>query len=333
MNFQSIFGDGLATLDEDSRELEVFSDDSFENTLEITSKQHFVSNLSNNDVIQDIFNKRSKNNRTTPLLKEFNKKIKKVMKSKSSIIEVFIAKSDFNLEDKCANSIIHDDKDIILDDFALWTELTPASNAEFNQASVSDSQKLVENNSNQLKKRKSSKKSDNSPLNNSKNYCRSIKSKKLNVKTENKLTTKMRGINNKAKNFQKIFGQAVVRFILYNEFSKKSQMCQIYQASGLKDEKTIMIFKDWVISISRSYIRLEMFRKVWLGNFQNFVDRKFAEILTKFTKIFLFEECLDYFKGGKFKDQKVVEKYLECIEIFKSGFERPENFTSLLRYF
>ena len=354
MNFQSIFGNGLPTLHEDYSQLEVFSDESFDNdTLEITTKQHFESNLSNNDAIQDIFNKKSRTNRTTPLLKDFNNKIKKVMKSgNSSILEVFVAKSEIRKQDDiCANSIIHDDKDIFLY-LAPLTELTPLSNNKFNQTSVSDSQILVENDSNQLKKRKSFNNSDfeyylenNSPLNNSKNCCRLRKSKKLNVKTENKLTTEISDsihrtsikksnvtINIKARNFQKIFGQAVVRFIIYNKFSKKSQMSQIYQTSGLKDKKTIMIFKDWVISIRSSYNSLEMFRKVWLGNFQNFVDRKFAEILTKFTKIFLFEECLDYFKGGQFKDQKVLMKYLECIEIFKSRFKRPENFTKLFKY-
>ena len=353
MNFQSICTNGLPTVYEDYNDLDVFSDESFKNDiLEITSKQHFVSNLSNNDAIQDICNETSKTNRTTPLLKDFNKKIKKVMKSgKSSILEVFVAKSEIRKQDDIwPNSIIHDDKDIFLD-FAPSAELTHLSNTKFNQTSVSDSQNLVETDSNQWKKRKNSSKSDfdffmecKSPLNNSRSSCRLSKSQKLNVKTENKLTTEISDsihiksikksnvtINIKARNFQKIFGQAVVRFILYNKFSKKSEMSEIYQTSWLKDEKTIMIFKDWVISISGSYISLEMFRKVWLGNFQNFVDRKFAEILTKFTKMFLFEGCLDYFKGGNFKDQKVLEKYLECIEIFKSRFKRPEKFTTLLK--
>lgn len=351
MNVQSMLGEELPTIDEEYRELEVFSDGSYENdTLEITSKQHFVNNLSNDDAIQDIFNKRSKNNTTTPLVKAFNKKVEKLLKSgKSSLLEVCIVKPEIQKqEDKCANSIIHDEKDILLV-LAPLVELAPLSNTEFNQISVSASRIIVEKNS---KKRKSSNQSDfecflenNGPLKNSRNSCRLSKSKNMNRKTKNQVTTEISdsihrkslkksnvGINNKAKNFQKIFGQAVVRFILHNKFTKKSQMYQIYQTSGLKDEKSIMLFKDWVVSITRSYISLEMFRKVWLGNFQNFVDRKFAEILTKFTKLFMFEECLQYFNGGKFKDPKVLEKYLECIEIFKSGFERPENFTTLLRY-
>lgn len=342
MSFQSIFGDGR-TLEEEECELEVFSDGSYENdTLEITNKQRFVSNLSHNIANQDIFNNRSKNKRTTPFFKAFNKKIEKLLKSgKSTIFEVLIEKS----ESQCSNYINNDDKEILVD-LAPLVHLTPLSNTEFNQTTASDSQTIVESNQ---KKRKISNQLDfdcllesNSPINKSENSCCFSKS---NVKTKFKMIAKSNdsshkkslknsnvGINNKAKNFQKIFGQAVVRFILYNKFSKKSQMCQIYQTSGLKDEKSIMIFKDWVIDISRRYISLEMFRKVWLGKFQGFVERKFAEILTKFTKIFLFEEALQYFKEGKFKNPEVLGKYLECIEIFKSGFEKPENFTTLLRY-
>ena len=303
-----------------------FSDEKNPPEIKIAAKTDDNSSHCDIDQDQDIINVIYNPSRANILLNKINKTIQKYLKSANiSLREVLIIKSS----SKNRNDLTKQD------DYCIDVDYDRNKNNPFkseDESSSTHSQQLPaclgQNSRNKKKNRgqitKNKINNDQSPYKKKLAHHHHTLEKPLNTG----------GINNKAKNFQKIFGQAVIRFIIYNKFSKKSSMLQLYEDSGLQSQKSIISFQEWIVSMGQSYSSLQMFRKVWLGYFQSFVDRKFAEILTKFTKLFLYEECLNYFtknEGERFKDPQVLEKYTECIAIFKRGFQEPEKFISLLK--
>jgi len=262
----------------------------------------------NQDIIRETLVSRNNND----LLKKFNKNIKKYMDKGFSILEVLILAEKQGLD--------HDDNHA--------DNQEESFEKEFHSKKPKKQQKSQQKTIKKLKKAKTSK-----PKNSKKSL--QVKINTL-LPTENQSysNSNIGNIKHKAKNFQKIFGQTVIRFIVFDQFSYKAPIRRLYDAYGLKDQASLMSFKDWVLLMNRFYISLSMFRRIWLGQFQSPVDRFYAEILTKATEIFLFGECYEYFKGNfakKFKDKIVLEKYLDCIQKFKNGFKNPEKLVSLLR--
>lgn len=135
------------------------------------------------------------------------------------------------------------------------------------------------------------------------------------------------------RNFPKIFGLTVVRFIQEDLFDDKKQLKAIYEKFGLFEKQSIVQFKNWIKEcISTEYTKLAIFRKVWKQEFLNDFERKFAAVLTELTKLFLIQEAYGYFIrsfGRKFKNRRVVLEYLKCIPIFMQGINEPERLNGL----
>ena len=140
--------------------------------------------------------------------------------------------------------------------------------------------------------------------------------------------------SNKAsmKNFPKIFGQTVIRFITQDLFTNQSDVDKIYRKYGF-NENDVIAFKNWADSNKNNYISLPVFRNVWLGiGNEDENERIFGRMLTELTGIFLYGEAFSYFLnsfGGKFRNSDVVMQYLDCIPIFIKGFNNPQYFLSL----
>lgn len=136
-----------------------------------------------------------------------------------------------------------------------------------------------------------------------------------------------------ARNFPKIFGLTVVRFIQEDLFDDKKQLKLSYEKCGFLDKQSIVQFKNWIKEcISSEYTKLAIFRKVWKQEFLNDFERKFANLLTELTKLFLIQEAYGYFIrsfGRKFKNRTVVLEYLKCIPIFMQGINEPERLNGL----
>jgi len=140
---------------------------------------------------------------------------------------------------------------------------------------------------------------------------------------------KPKKIQNHGKNFPKIFGPTVIRFILKDLFSDKAAMHDIYENFAIIDEFSMKNFKNWVNAINSHYTNINMYRKVWLLDFKEEKDRIFSNILTEFTKLFLYTESYYYFivnSGSKFKN---AEEYLKYLPIFTKGVNQPGNFRSI----
>ena len=136
-----------------------------------------------------------------------------------------------------------------------------------------------------------------------------------------------------ARNFPKIFGLTVAKFIQEDLFGDKQKLKAIYEKFGLFEKQSIVQFKNWIKEcISPEYTKLAIFRKVWKQEFLNDFERKFAAVLTELTKLFLIQEAYGYFIrnfGGKFKNKAVVLEYLKCIPIFMQGINEPERLNGL----
>ena len=165
---------------------------------------------------------------------------------------------------------------------------------------------------------------------------KTIKKPKRNKKASNKLDIKVakkasKELNTKlARNFPKIFGQTVIRYIEGDIFSDKSLMRAIYDRYHLND--SIEEFKEWVGTLFSQYTTLPFFRKVWTCSFVKPKDKKFAEVLKEFTRLFLHREAYLYLienSGKKFRNHNVIKEYMKCIPIFMQGVCFPENFRGL----
>lgn len=133
-----------------------------------------------------------------------------------------------------------------------------------------------------------------------------------------------------ARNFPKIFGQTVIRFIKDDLFSDTFMMHAIYDQYDLND--SIQEFKDWVSCLNSQYTTLPFFRRVWSSNFRDQRDKRFAEILKEFTRLFLHREAYAYLignSGKKFRNHEVLKEYLKCVPIFLQGICSPESFHGL----
>lgn len=153
---------------------------------------------------------------------------------------------------------------------------------------------------------------------------KTIKKPKPNKKPSDEPDTKL------ARNFPKIFGQTVIRFIKDDLFSDKPLMRAIYDQHDLND--LIQEFKEWVGTLFSHYTTLPFFRKVWTFSFEKPRDKKFAEVLKEFTRLFLHREAYLYLienSGKKFRNHDVVKEYMKCIPIFMQGVCCPENFNGL----
>ena len=135
-----------------------------------------------------------------------------------------------------------------------------------------------------------------------------------------------------AKNFPKILGQTVIRFVMDDLFTNRNAIKDIYKKYNVWENETYDEFKLWVKGMYLKYTNIPIFRKVWLQEFGNVKEDKFCYILTEMTKNFLYKESYNYFlshSGTKFKNFSVVGKYLKCIPIFIQGISQPKYFTSM----
>jgi len=133
------------------------------------------------------------------------------------------------------------------------------------------------------------------------------------------------------RNFPKILGQAVIKFIKEQLFSDKLAVQNIYDEHGLQEQKPMAHFLEWINSIYCQYTSFSMLRKVWLQNFERQKERNFAEVLTELTSLFLHQESYYYLikNSGRFRNPFAVEEYMKCIPIFIQGVNHPLNFTGL----
>jgi hypothetical protein len=125
----------------------------------------------------------------------------------------------------------------------------------------------------------------------------------------------------------------VIHFIKEELFSDKAAVENIYKYFGLEEHKLKIRFKEWINSIFCQYTKLAMFRKVWLQQFKKHKERNYAEVLTEFTKLFLYQECYHYLiknTGRKFRNVLVVNEYMKCIPLFVQGVHFPEEFTAFI---
>lgn len=147
-----------------------------------------------------------------------------------------------------------------------------------------------------------------------------------------KIISKKKKSTVSAKNFPKILGQTVIRFIMDDLFTNRNAIKEIYKKFNVWENETFDEFKLWVKGMYLKYTNIPVFRKVWLQEFENMKENKFCYILTEMTKIFLYKESYNYFisnSGKKFKNFRVVGKYLKCIPIFIQGISQPKFFTSM----
>jgi len=136
------------------------------------------------------------------------------------------------------------------------------------------------------------------------------------------------------KNFPKIFGRAVIRFIKEDLFSNKAAMRSIYEDSGLLENESMGRFIEWINSIAEEYGKLSIFRKVWLQDYEKDCEKQYSKALTEFTRMFLYQECYYYLiknsgKDKRFQNCLVVEEYLKCIPVFIQGVNHPKGFQGL----
>ena len=147
-----------------------------------------------------------------------------------------------------------------------------------------------------------------------------------------KIISKKKTSTVSAKNFPKILGQTVIRFVMDDLFANRNAIKDIYIKYNVWENETFDEFKLWVKEMYSKYTNIPVFRKVWLQEFGNVKEDKFCYILTEMTKKFLYKESYNYFisnSGTKFKNFSVVEKYLKCIPIFIQGISQPKYFTSM----